>query len=268
MTGPGYGILAAFLVYAGVLGWLRPIGRRRRTTVTAFVLADAAALWWLSGADTVAEAALRDWMPVAQILFAYWVSGAFVGPAMPRAEAWLARADRRLFEGWGLGALVTRVPRAVLELLELSYLSVYIVIPLGFGIVWFGASAPDAHRYWNVVVAAEVACYVTLPWICTRPPRALHLHDDIDRRTVALRRLNLFILDRGSIQANTVPSGHAAGALATALMVGEYLPWAGIALGVLAAGIVAGSVVGRYHYATDSALGAAVAITAWAVLGR
>jgi len=96
MTGPGYGVLVAFLAYAGVLAWLRPIGRRRRVMVTAFVLADAAVLWWLSGADTVAEVALRDWMPVAQILFTYWLSGAFVGPPMPRAEAWLARWDRRL----------------------------------------------------------------------------------------------------------------------------------------------------------------------------
>jgi len=268
MTGPGYGVLVAFLAYAGVLAWLRPIGRRRRVMVTAFVLADAAVLWWLSGADTVAEVALRDWMPVAQILFTYWLSGAFVGPPMPRAEAWLARWDRRLFEGWRLGTFVARAPRGLLELFELAYLSIYIVIPFGFAIVWFGASTLDAHRYWTVVVAVEVTCYATLPWICTRPPRALGLHDVIDRRRVTVRRFNLLILGRGSIQANTVPSGHAAGAVATALMVGEYLPWPGLALAVLALGIVAGSVIGRYHFAADSILGVAVAIVVWAIAGR
>jgi membrane-associated phospholipid phosphatase len=74
------------------------------------------------------------------------------------------------------------------------------------------------------------------------------------------------VLHRGSIQANTVPSGHAAGALATALMVLEYMPGAGLGLMALAFAIMAGSIVGRYHYAMDSLLGALVALAVWAML--
>jgi membrane-associated phospholipid phosphatase len=81
-----------------------------------------------------------------------------------------------------------------------------------------------------------------------------------------LRRLNLLVLHRGSIQANTVPSGHAAGAVATALMVMAYLPGPGLALMVLAFAIMAGSIVGRYHYLMDSVLGAAVAVVVWALM--
>lgn len=265
MTGPGYGVLAAFLVYAAALAWARPLAPRRRAIVTVFVAVDAAVLWWLSRADGYVETIVRDWMPAAQILFTYWLSGAFVRPPMTRAEAWLAGWDQWLFETLGLAAFVRRAPRAVLEALEAAYLSVYVVVPLGFAVVWFGAPTLDTHRYWTVVVAAEVICYAMLPWIRTRPPRATGSHAEIDRRPVAIRTLNLRVLQRGSIQANTVPSAHASGALATALMVAEYLPAPGFALAVLAFGIMMGSVVGRYHYAMDAVLGAAVALAVWAI---
>jgi membrane-associated phospholipid phosphatase len=78
-----------------------------------------------------------------------------------------------------------------------------------------------------------------------------------------IRRLNSAILDRGSIQANTVPSGHAAGAVATALAVADVMPLAGVVFLIVAAGIVAATVLGRYHYLVDSILGVAVAVGAW-----
>ena len=263
--GPGYFVIVAFLFYAAVLARIRPLSTQRRAIVSGVVIADTLLLWWLSNARTGAGLVIRDWMPAVQILIAYWISGAFVGPPMPGTEAWLAKWDRWLFDRAGLGRAIARAPRVVLELLEGTYLSVYVVVPLGFAMVWFGAIDLDVHRYWTVVAASELICYAMLPWIRTRPPRAVGDHPIVDSRRVALRRLNLLVLHRGSIQANTVPSGHAAGALATALMVMEYLPGPGIALMVLAFAIMAGSIVGRYHYAMDSVLGALVAIVAWLI---
>ena len=112
---------------------------------------------------------------------------------------------------------------------------------------------------------AELASYATLPWVQTRPPRALDDQMIIATRHVAVRRLNEFILRHGSVQVNTFPSGHAAGALATALAVAAVSPAAGWAFGVLALGIVAGSIVGRYHYAADSVAGLLVAVAAWSL---
>ena len=264
--GPGYTVIVAFLLYAAVLARVRPLPDRRRATVALFVVVDTLLLWWLSRVTSPGGIVVRDWMPAAQILFAYWLSGAFAGAPMPRAEGWLAKWDRLLFDDWRLGTLIAGAPRAVLEFLEAAYLSVYLVVPLGFAIVWFGAPDLDVRRYWTVVVAAEVICYAMLPWIRTRPPRVLGDHPVIDSRRVALRRINLRVLHRGSIQMNTVPSGHAAGSLATALMVMEYLPAAGAALMALAFAIMIGSIVGRYHYAMDSVLGALVAIAVWAVV--
>lgn len=266
MSGPGYPVIVAFLLYSAVMARVRPLPPQRRAIVSGVVIADTLLLWWLSNLRSGPALVVRDWMPAVQILIAYWISGAFVGSPMPNAEAWLAKWDRWLFDRAGLTRLIARAPRLALEALEAAYLSVYLVVPLGFAIVWFGAPDLDVRRYWTVVVASELICYAMLPWIRTRPPRAVGDHPGIDARTVALRRINLQVLHRGSIHANTVPSGHAAGAVATALMVMAYMPTAGVVFLAVAVGIMAGSIVGRYHYAMDSVLGALVAIVVWLIV--
>jgi membrane-associated phospholipid phosphatase len=78
-----------------------------------------------------------------------------------------------------------------------------------------------------------------------------------------VRRFNVAILNRASVQWNTFPSGHTAASLATALAVGHHDPVAGVVLGVIAVSIAVGSVVGRYHYAADALAGAFVAVAAF-----
>jgi membrane-associated phospholipid phosphatase len=110
---------------------------------------------------------------------------------------------------------------------------------------------------------AEFVSYGMLPWLQTRPPRALEGALNQSHPQSVLRRFNAAILDRGSIQVNTVPSGHAAGAVATALAVAHVMPLAGFFFIVLAACIVVATVLGRYHYLVDSLLGLIVAVFAW-----
>ena len=154
--------------------------------------------------------------------------------------------------------------RFVLDLLELAYLSVYVLVPAGFALLYFSGIPFDVDRFWTVVVAAELACYGMLPWIQTRPPRAIEA--GAPAAASVLRQANLLVLSRGSIQVNTFPSGHAAGSVATALAVADVLPAAGAVFGIWALAIVIGSVVGRYHYVADSVLGAAVAIVVWLIV--
>ena len=78
-----------------------------------------------------------------------------------------------------------------------------------------------------------------------------------------IRRVNLAVLNRASVQWNTFPSGHTAASLATALAVGIHMPLVGVVLGIVALSIAAGSIVGRYHYAADAIVGAAVAVLAF-----
>jgi membrane-associated phospholipid phosphatase len=230
-------------------------------TVTVLAILDALWLWWLAG-QSGWWSYVRDWQPVVQILIGYWLSGLFFRAPMPRVEAWLSDGDRRLFTQLNLATAIARAPRFVLEILECAYLSVYVVLPLGFAVALLIDSNLDVDRYWSIVTLAELSCYAVLPWVQSRPPRALNDRMFIAGRALTCRKLNDAILRRGSIQVNTFPSGHAAGALATALAVAHVSPVAGFVFGVVAFGIVAGSIVGRYHYAADSIAGSIVAIVA------
>ena len=160
-----------------------------------------------------------------------------------------------------------RGPRVVLELLEAAYLGVYLVLPAGFAVARALDPSLDADRFWPGVVVATLASYGMLPWIQTRPPRAIADHMAIDGRDLAIRRVNLAVLDRGSIHVNTFPSGHAAGATAIAIAVAAVSPVAGAVFAILAAGIVLGSIAGRYHYALDSLAGILVAVLTWLSVG-
>jgi membrane-associated phospholipid phosphatase len=65
---------------------------------------------------------------------------------------------------------------------------------------------------------------------------------------------------------NTVPSGHAAEALAAALMLSSA-PWpVASIMWIFAASISAGAVFGRYHFALDAVAGWLVALGVWAIL--
>jgi membrane-associated phospholipid phosphatase len=121
--------------------------------------------------------------------------------------------------------------------------------------------ASRSERFWEIVMAASFLCYGLLPWIPSRAPRAIE-PVEIPGRS-AIRRLNLAILGRASVQWNTFPSGHTAASVATALALGAEVPAGGMAIGIVAASIAAGSVVGRYHYAADAIAGVLTAVFAY-----
>jgi membrane-associated phospholipid phosphatase len=258
-------LIIAYLGYLAALAWIQPLPDSRRRVVTIVALADIAFVWWLSSVRSPVGSICRDWLPAAQILIGYWLSGAFFLRAMPDIEAWLGAWDKRLFEGLGAGQVAARGPRWLLEYFELAYLTVYLLVPLGFGVAYWSAPDLDVDRYWTIVAGAELACYAMLPWVQTRPPRALRLHAAIEDRGLAIHRLNGLVLSHGSIQVNTFPSGHAAGAFATAFAVATVVPSALVPFLVLAASITVGSVLGRYHYAADSLAGVIVAVVIWII---
>jgi membrane-associated phospholipid phosphatase len=73
-----------------------------------------------------------------------------------------------------------------------------------------------------------------------------------------MRRFNLIVVRLVTHQANTFPSGHAAAAVAVALELISAVPAAGFIYLVIAISIMVSAFVGRYHYALDVALGAAL----------
>jgi membrane-associated phospholipid phosphatase len=252
-------IAIAYFVYLAAAAVVRGTGRgRRRVVATAAAVVSAVLTIPQFGTLTIA----RDWMPLAYVVLAYRLPALLVATTNAGFERTLLTLDHRWL-GVQSATIRGRVPRPVIEALELAYLFCYPMVPIGFGCLYAAGLREEADRFWTAVLLAVFGCYGVLPWLPTRPPRAIE-GEPIPSSGV-IRRLNLHVLGRASIQLNTFPSGHAAASLATALAVGARLPAVGLVLGVLAAGIAVGSVIGRYHYAADALAGALLGLVGFMI---
>jgi membrane-associated phospholipid phosphatase len=259
-------VAAGYFTYLFVVALIRLRGSRRRVAATGSGAAVLAVLFLSSLVpDTGRWPTVRDWLPAAYLLGGYWLSGLYFTAPMPAVEQRFLAFDRWCYRA-GLTAFVVHAPRLVLEVLELAYLTCFVFVPGGMLILFLADATVSADRFWTVVLASEFGSFGMLPWIQTRPPRDVEPPDPINQRGLIVRRLNLYMCGRTSIGWNTFPSGHVAGALATALAVSEALP-------ALRAGLMAGAglitvstVIGRYHYAVDAIAGALLTICLWMLM--
>lgn len=249
-------IAFAYFGYLIAACWLPPLAAARRGFLIAAAAIAAAAVWLIAHAG---PAIARDWAPLAYILAGYFLSGYLFAAPSQAVESWLMGWDRRL-----LGDPATRFaawPRALVAGLELIYMGCFLLIPAGLAILVVTGHSALADRYWTMVMGAEFAAFAPLAFIQTRPPWAIEPKPEL--ADPAIHRLASQMVQHLTIGVNTFPSGHAAGSLAVALAVVGVLPWTGLLLLVLAAGICVACVVGRYHYTVDVAAGAAVALALW-----
>jgi membrane-associated phospholipid phosphatase len=180
--------------------------------------------------------------------------------AKPSHEAALRWLDDRL----GVRGLSQRTPRVLAEVLEAAYAGVYLLVPLALWVRHLYLPSPDAGRFWAVVLITDFVCFGVLPWVQTRPPRALEAGEPW---ASTIRGFNLRLLGATSIQVNTFPSGHAAEGLAAFLLVISAPAGVGALMLLAALAVSAGAVLGRYHFLADALAGWAVAIVVFAVLG-
>jgi hypothetical protein len=245
-------LLAAGYALAFLAAGLCLAGRRPRAWQTVgCALAGLAVAVTAPLAHIVGDAGLRAWWLLAFVPLAYWMPAPLVDRANERLEAWLLSADRRL----GL----VRVLRA--PALELSYLLVYPTLPLGLGAA-LTAGGLTADQFWLGVVCAALPCYGLLPILTTRPPRVLLEPSAAAETPRLVRQLNLRFLAVFSHQWNTLPSGHAAVAAASAVLVWKAGSPLAPVMAVLAAGIALGTISGRYHYVVDTVLGVLLGVLA------
>jgi PAP2 superfamily protein len=208
----------------------------------------------------------RDWVPLLQILLFYHQAGEFVTGPNIRVEERLLRWDARFVAPplkWcahsGLGGLI-------FTCFEIAYLSYYPSLPLALAALYLEGHAREAGRFWAVVLLATYISFSVLPLLATRPPRVLSEKWSAQFPSGKMRAFNLWILRRGSIHANTCPSGHVAitAACALALLLTGPL-WVGLGFVGIAMSIALGAVAGRYHYGPDAILGVLTAVFALAV---
>jgi membrane-associated phospholipid phosphatase len=148
--------------------------------------------------------------------------------------------------------------------LELAYLLVYPLMPLGLATLYVTHSRQFVNYYWIVVLLATYVSIAITPFVPAMPPRELAGYERFRMPPSKLGALNRFILRRGSIQAITFPSVHVASAMAAGLVLVRVEPWAGLIFLVIGVSIAVATVVGGYHYAADALLAALVAMAIFA----
>jgi len=251
-----YAMFVYTAILAAVLRGLAPVVRAR-----AFAGSGAALVVTAASVLTPSNVFLHGWLlPPLLLLLAYWTSGLLFTAPMPHAEQALLQIDRVL----QVRAISSAAPRWIAELLEFSYAAVYALIPIALMLHSRFTAYLDYDRFWTVILVTDYVCFAMLPWIQTRPPRAI---EPGDPWRSSLRRFNLRLLGAASIRVNTFPSGHAAEALSAALLVSNA-PSAVVAWMLFNAFAVSmGAVLGRYHYAADAFTGWLVALAVWLALG-
>ena len=248
------------LVFFGYVALVAMLPRRMRPARQAGALAGAALGAGVIGLSRIlpADGVANVWLlPPGALLIGYWTSGLLFVAPMPRAERMLAAVDA----GLRIRQIAARTPRLVAEALEFAYAAIYPMIPLALYLAL--EQGISANRFWATILLTDYLCFGMLPWLQTRPPRAVGLDAAWRSRW---RAVNLKMLAAGSVQVNTFPSGHAAEALACALLLSAGPPLLAGAMFVAAAAIAAGTVFGRYHYAADAIAGWAVALLVWGTL--
>ena len=257
-------VVCAFFAYLVAVSRILALGGRSRVRVLTTGLVCVGAVVMLSQLrPSPALQIVREWLPAVYLLQAYWLCGLFFRRPMLGVERRLLDADRALFRLMNLTTLLTHGPRVVLEYFEFTYLMVYPLVPASFALFLFVGGRPDTDSFWTAILVAGYGCYGVLPWIQTRPPRSIERTSHEALAGLLVRRLNLFVLHKGSVQVNTFPSGHAAVAIAAALAVSTVHAGAGGAFLILAISITIATVLGRYHYAVDSLLGVLVGVVGW-----
>jgi membrane-associated phospholipid phosphatase len=243
--------------------------------------------------------AIRDWLPALLMLLAYRESGLFIRPdPAHRLDHLFITWDRTMLHSrWVEWALYSCAPW-LQHYLEMFYLLCYPLVPLGFAALYLARTSIRTQRepggkpkdpsfrrvprprddeesrrvmfdkFWTAVLLATLFCYAVYPFFPLTPPRVLF--NDVPGPPVSplLRNMNLWVLDRLSVQACLFPSGHAAAVTTTALAVRAYRPRLGILFCIAALSVAAATVYGRYHYMADTVAGVLVGVVAFVVTRR
>ena len=250
-------IQIAFAFGIGLLAWARPLEMRRRLRIALLaVIVPAAILMARYALHGLAGSVVRDWLPAALLLIPYWQAGQFFTGPDERIQKWLAQTDekalhvlRRIAGGSENGRWA--------GYFETAYLMCYPLVPIGMAALYLGHHRAAADFYWIVVVLASDICFAVTIFVPAMPPRLIRERASESRVAAgSVRKLNLEVLNRGSIQAITFPSAHVASTTAVALVLTRFLPPTGAIFLVIAASIAIGAFLGRYHYFLDVALGA------------
>jgi PAP2 superfamily len=257
-------IQIVFVSLIAALAWIRPLSRRSQlrvyslTIVMIFIV--CAGRFSAYALGPTHSTTFRDWLPAVLFLVPYWQVGNFFKGANAIVQERLAAFDGRFFEMIVPEHRSSRWSSAWSLYMEVVYLLVYPLIPLGLGVLYSAGLRHQADYYWAVVLSSSYLCFGITPFVPALPPRMVNRSQTFHAPSTRLRSLNHWILQRASIQAITFPSAHVAAAVAEAMVLLHFVPLAGLAFGWLALSIMVAAIVGGYHYVADVLLAFVIAV--------
>ncbi|HEY3441898.1 MAG TPA: phosphatase PAP2 family protein [Paludibaculum sp.] len=260
---------SAYFLYVMAIAAARPIAPDVRMLI--FTLNPALIMWFclFSWAHKDRGFTLldrvRDWYPVPLILLAFREMGWMALPHTSRAfeDYWIVW-DRRLLHDWGLKAAIESLGPLLPNLLELSYLLVYVMPIVTVAVFYLYRARPRLDDAYSILLFGTLTAYAMYPFFPSEPPRSVYPLDDLPLLS-SLRRLNLFFVGNYGIHTSVFPSGHSAAAFSAAFAVIKLIPekpWLGRAFLILAILIGFATIYGRYHFAIDAVAGFALAALA------
>ena len=207
-------IQIAFFSILVVAAWKSSLARRRQLRVTAFatlaIAAILAARFMFYFLPPRFSSIVRDWLPAALLLVPYWQIGEFFTGPDSGIQARLSAFDAFFFKAVHIQPAKASIGPLIAVYLELAYVMVYPLIPLGVAALYLGGMRQDLDYYWVVVLLATYTCFAVTPFVPALPPRVLTGYDIFEIPPNSVRDLNRWVLSRASIQAITFPSAHVA----------------------------------------------------------
>jgi hypothetical protein len=206
-------------------------------------------------------AVVRDLLPALLMPMVYWQAGWLSGKINHGFQARLQQLDRKLVSGW-MPTLAQPKYRWAMAILELAYISCYVVVPLGLVVLYATGLERHVPDYWAVPLIATYPCYAFTAFFPTQPPRIL---EQKPAATVPgkIRTFNLWVVRSFSTELNTFPSAHVTATLGSSLVLLHFIPSIGLLFVLVSIGIGLGAVMGRYHFAADVLLAAVITLAVY-----
>lgn len=267
MTKAEWMSLIAFSFFI-VASWFRALSNKKRVAIAVI---GAIGIFLISSVQFAGQlfspfavSVGRDWLPAALMPMVYWQAGWFSSRVNQSFQAQLQRLDQTLLGSWMATMAARPGLRWVAASFELAYISCYVLVPMGLGVLYLEGLQRHTNDYWSVVLFATYPCYVFTAFFPTHPPRLVDTDATVSVPS-KIRTFNLWIVRSLTTELNTFPSAHVTATLGGSLVLLYFLPPIGLVFLFVSIGIALGAVLGRYHYAADVIVAAALTVAVFAL---
>lgn len=263
-------IIIAYFTYTSVLVLLLPLKPPIPAVtlgINALILGGLVFLGWVDSLRrTEFLSIVRDWYAPPLLLLAYREMGWCAQPHLNTAleDAWVVW-DRVLFYDLGFKALIESLGPVLPGLLEMAYIFVYPMAPLGMAALYIFQRRERIEPFLFNFILAVLVVYALFPYFPSEPPWTVFPGQDFPAYDTVFRRVNGSMLRGQGIHTSVFPSAHVAGAMSAAFALIRLLPekkWVGRAWMGLALGIALATVYCRYHYTADALAGFGISLVA------